>query len=109
MTAAVLALIESLVDRLSGFDAARCTADECITVVARLARLARLEKVVTSARASAAARVADAGRHIDPVANGGATCIDNDAPRCYRGHLEKTDRDRRAGLIGPALAKGRSP
>jgi hypothetical protein len=47
--------------------------------------------------------------HIDPVANGGPTCLDNEAPRCYRCHVDKTERDRRAGLLGGARPKGPSP
>jgi hypothetical protein len=47
--------------------------------------------------------------HIDPVANGGPTCLGNEAPRCYRCHVEKTERDRRAGLLGPVSPNGRSP
>ena len=39
--------------------------------------------------------------HIDPVANQGPTSLDNLAPRCSSCHLAKTDRDRKAGLLGP--------
>lgn len=42
--------------------------------------------------------------HVDPVANGGATSFDNLRPRCQPHHAEKTERDRRAGLLGPGLA-----
>lgn len=53
-------------------------------------------------------RCADCGKrhrleidHVDPVANGGPTHIDNLAPRCWADHKAKTERDRRAGLLGP--------
>ena len=39
--------------------------------------------------------------HINPVANRGPTEFSNLAARCYKDHLEKTDRDRRAGLLRP--------
>jgi hypothetical protein len=38
--------------------------------------------------------------HVDPVANGGTTSIDNLAPRCAPHHAQKTERDRRAGFLG---------
>lgn len=51
---------------------------------------------------------ADCGRrygleydHIDPVANHGPTSYDNVEARCFADHQAKTDRDRRAGLLGP--------
>lgn len=39
--------------------------------------------------------------HIDPVANHGATEYANIAARCWKDHQSKTERDRRAGLLGP--------
>ena len=38
--------------------------------------------------------------HVDPVANGGPTSYDNLQPLCWRHHRDKTERDRRAGLLG---------
>jgi hypothetical protein len=38
--------------------------------------------------------------HVDPVANGGVTSLDNLRPRCRPHHVEKTERDRRAGKLG---------
>lgn len=38
--------------------------------------------------------------HVNPIANGGATQYSNLQPRCWQDHQEKTDRDRRAGLLG---------
>lgn len=38
--------------------------------------------------------------HVDPVANGGPTSFANLAPRCFSCHGEKTERDRRVGLLG---------
>ncbi len=38
--------------------------------------------------------------HEDPVANGGVTSGRNLQPLCYPHHVEKTERDRRAGLLG---------
>jgi len=53
-------------------------------------------------------RCADCGKrhrlqmdHVDPVANGGPTSYKNLQPRCYTDHQVKTERDRRAGLLGP--------
>ena len=43
--------------------------------------------------------------HIDPVANGGATCRENLQPLSARDHRDKTRRDRAAGL----LSGGRPP
>jgi Domain of unknown function (DUF222)/HNH endonuclease len=40
--------------------------------------------------------------HVDPVANGGSTSFDNLQPRCWPHHRDKTERDRRAGLLGRA-------
>jgi hypothetical protein len=37
--------------------------------------------------------------HDDPVANGGPTSARNLKPRCFRCHVEKTERDRLAGLL----------
>ena len=39
--------------------------------------------------------------HVDPVANNGPTRYSNLKPRCIPHHREKTERDRRAGLLGP--------
>ena len=38
--------------------------------------------------------------HVDPVAHGGPTSYGNLAPRCFSCHGEKTEHDRRAGLLG---------
>jgi hypothetical protein len=38
--------------------------------------------------------------HVDPVANGGATCATNLRPRCGPEHRIKTEQDRNAGLLG---------
>jgi hypothetical protein len=38
--------------------------------------------------------------HVDPVANWGPTTISNLDHRCTQHHAEKTERDRRAGLLG---------
>jgi hypothetical protein len=37
--------------------------------------------------------------HIDPVANGGPTSAHNLQPKCIPEHVEKTERDRKAGLL----------
>jgi hypothetical protein len=37
--------------------------------------------------------------HVDPVANGGLTSYDNLVARCWVHHQEKTERDRKAGLL----------
>lgn len=37
--------------------------------------------------------------HVDPVANGGVTAAHNLRPKCHACHAEKTERDRRAGLL----------
>lgn len=47
--------------------------------------------------------------HVDPVANGGVTSFDNLRPRCGPDHLEKTERDRKAGLLGGPFPSGGSP
>ena len=47
--------------------------------------------------------------HVDPVANGGITSFDNLAPRCRPHHVEKTERDRRAGLLSGPFASGGPP
>ena len=39
--------------------------------------------------------------HVDPVANGGPTSYDNLRPRCWSCHRAKTERDGKAGLLGP--------
>jgi 5-methylcytosine-specific restriction endonuclease McrA len=39
--------------------------------------------------------------HVNPVANQGETSYDNLEARCWPDHQAKTDRDRRAGLLGP--------
>jgi hypothetical protein len=39
--------------------------------------------------------------HIDPVAHQGATEYANLAPRCWKDHRAKTERDRSSGLLGP--------
>jgi hypothetical protein len=44
--------------------------------------------------------------HIDPVANQGPTAYANLAPRCWKDHQAKTERDRRAGLLS---ARARPP
>ena len=46
--------------------------------------------------------------HTDPVANGGPTSYGNLTGKCTPHHWEKTERDREAGLLGPA-AKRRGP
>jgi hypothetical protein len=38
--------------------------------------------------------------HIDPVANGGKTALENQQPLCWVHHQMKTEEDRRAGLLG---------
>ena len=49
--------------------------------------------------------------HVDPVANGGPTSYLNLKPRCTPHHVEKTERDREAGLLGSSRWKpaGASP
>jgi hypothetical protein len=37
--------------------------------------------------------------HVDPCANGGSTAFDNLQPLCWPHHQEKTERDRKAGLL----------
>jgi len=39
--------------------------------------------------------------HLDPVANGGPTSFENLKARCWPHHRAKTERDHRAGLLGP--------
>jgi hypothetical protein len=46
--------------------------------------------------------------HIDPVANGGPTSYANLRGLCWDDHLEKTEQDRQAGLLGPH-ARARPP
>lgn len=57
-------------------------------------------------------RCVDCGRryglqydHVDPVAHQGPTAYDNLTPRCFGCHQAKTERDRRAGLLGPIPAR----
>ena len=45
--------------------------------------------------------------HDNPLANGGATQLDNLGDRCYSCHKAKTERDRQAGLLGPNPPTGR--
>jgi HNH endonuclease len=40
--------------------------------------------------------------HLDPVANGGTTSFENLDGKCGPHHDEKTERDRKAGLLGRA-------
>ena len=48
--------------------------------------------------------------HVDPVAHTGTTTISNLVDRCYPCHAAKTERDRRAGLLGRrARARGPGP
>ena len=47
--------------------------------------------------------------HIQPNAARGPTSYDNLQPRCWPHHREKTERDRREGLIGPAPAAAGAP
>ncbi len=66
-------------------------------------------------------RCVDCGRryglqydHVDPVAHDGPTSYSNIAPRCFLDHKEKTERDRRAGLLrrppaAPRAAPARPP
>ncbi len=46
--------------------------------------------------------------HEDPIAHTGPTSLDNVVARCWPCHAEKTERDRRAGLLGKR-AKARGP
>lgn len=46
--------------------------------------------------------------HVDPVANGGRTEYSNLKARCWRDHHDKTERDRKAGLLS-RKPKQRSP
>lgn len=59
------------------------------------------------------AACADCGRqyglqwdHVDPVANRGPTSFANLAARCWPDHRAKTERDRRAGLLGRGARAG---
>jgi hypothetical protein len=49
--------------------------------------------------------------HVDPVANGGPTSVENLKCRCRPCHRAKTERDRAAGLLGrqPARVADRAP
>ena len=42
--------------------------------------------------------------HVDPVANDGPTSYENIEPRCKPDHWAKTERDRKAGKLGPSRA-----
>ena len=44
--------------------------------------------------------------HVNPVANGGPTSIENLKPRCYGDHQRKTEQDRKAGLLKPRTKQG---
>lgn len=46
--------------------------------------------------------------HVDPVANRGPTTYANLKPRCWADHEAKTERDRKAGLLGPDPPRQRS-
>lgn len=46
--------------------------------------------------------------HVDPVAHTGPTCYANIEPRCYPCHARKTERDRKAGLLG-SRERARAP
>jgi hypothetical protein len=47
--------------------------------------------------------------HVDPRANGGPTSFDNLRPRCWPHHRDKTERDRRAGLLKSKGTAERGP
>ena len=47
--------------------------------------------------------------HHDPVANGGPTSLANLGPKCRPDHWAKTERDRRAGLLGAAAMARAGP
>ena len=44
--------------------------------------------------------------HVDPLANGGPTSLENLQPQCAPHHREKTRRDRAAGLLGRQVRTG---
>jgi hypothetical protein len=44
--------------------------------------------------------------HGDPVANGGASELDNLEPECTPHHWDETERQRKAGLLGTRNNKG---
>ncbi len=46
--------------------------------------------------------------HLDPIAHTGPTSMDNIVDRCWPCHADKTERDRKAGLLGKR-AKARGP
>ena len=46
--------------------------------------------------------------HLDPIANGGITALGNLRARCKPCHADKTERDRRAGLLGPSPPPARA-
>jgi hypothetical protein len=47
--------------------------------------------------------------HVDPVANQGPTAYANLKPRCWPHHRDKTERDRKAGLLKPTISAERGP
>ncbi|MBV8692480.1 MAG: HNH endonuclease [Actinobacteria bacterium] len=47
--------------------------------------------------------------HVDPVNNNGPTSFDNLKPRCWPHHRDKTERDRKAGLLRPKASAERGP
>jgi hypothetical protein len=47
--------------------------------------------------------------HVDPIANGGVTSVDNLKPRCSPHHWDKTERDRKAGRLGGRRTRARPP
>lgn len=47
--------------------------------------------------------------HVDPVANHGPTAYANLKPRCWPHHRDKTERDRKAGLLKPEVSAERGP
>jgi hypothetical protein len=47
--------------------------------------------------------------HRDPLANGGPTSYENLEPRCKAHHWEKTERDRKAGLLNGGRDGGKRP
>jgi hypothetical protein len=44
--------------------------------------------------------------HVDPVANGGPTSLDNLSPKCRPHHADKTARDRKQGKLGDRKERG---
>ena len=47
--------------------------------------------------------------HVNPVANGGPTSLDNLKPRCYNDHQRKTEQDRKAGRLKRRSGQNESP